>query len=63
MMSYPVVEQDFRLVGHAPVPQEPHGVIDDEGGEQVAMDVNPGTLQTLAGLPTKRQKLIQRSYQ
>lgn len=49
LVTYPVVEQDFRLVSHSFIPQEPHGVIDDERGEQVAMDVNPGALQTLAG--------------
>jgi hypothetical protein len=47
VLSYPVIEKNFRLVSHTFVPKQPHGVIDDERGEQIAVNVDPGTLQTL----------------
>lgn len=45
--AYPVIEENFRLVCHTFVPEQPHGVIDDERGEQIAVNVDPGALQTL----------------
>ena len=44
---YLVIEEHLRLISDSLVPDEPHGVVDDERGEQIAVDVDARAFQAL----------------
>lgn len=50
------------MVGDSFVPQEPHGVVDDERGEKVTVDVDPRALEALTGCPIRRRHVEKRIF-